>query len=131
MRGHIHEVEMAVPQEIKRLVERYEAQREAYESGQYKETQNGGNEGVVPAKLITSAPWEFAVGPAAVLLEALDKWPAKLGDIAARMAQGIRTSANEVYVLDLVRESGSTVTAHSRILDRDVRKDHVRVIHPR
>ncbi len=30
---------MAVPQEIERLIERYDAQREAYESGQYKETE--------------------------------------------------------------------------------------------
>ncbi len=30
---------MAVPQEIERLLERYDAQREAYESGQYKETE--------------------------------------------------------------------------------------------
>jgi hypothetical protein len=30
---------MAVPHEIKRLLERYDAQREAYESGQYKETE--------------------------------------------------------------------------------------------
>ena len=30
---------MIVPQEIKRLLERYDAQREAYESGQYKETE--------------------------------------------------------------------------------------------
>lgn len=30
---------MAVPPEILRLIERYEAQREAYQSGQYKETQ--------------------------------------------------------------------------------------------
>jgi len=78
-------------------------------------------EGVVPAKLITSKPWDFAIGPGAKLLESLDNWPIKLADIADRMAQGIRTSANEVYVLDLVRESGNTITAHSRILDRHVR----------
>jgi hypothetical protein len=55
------------------------------------------------------------------LLEALDKWPAKLADIAERMAQGIRTSANEVYVLNFVRENGNIITAHSNILDRDVK----------
>jgi hypothetical protein len=38
MRRQVHEVEMAVPKEITRLLERYDAQREAYESGQYKET---------------------------------------------------------------------------------------------
>ena len=30
---------MPVPQEIEQLIERYDAQREAYESGQYKETE--------------------------------------------------------------------------------------------
>ena len=39
MRHQIHEVEMAIPKEITRLLERYDAQREAYESGQYKETE--------------------------------------------------------------------------------------------
>jgi NOL1/NOP2/fmu family ribosome biogenesis protein len=46
--------------------------------------------------------------------------PVKLGNIAERMGQGIRTSANEVYVLDLVSSSGSTVTAHSKQLDQEV-----------
>jgi len=41
MRHWIQEVAMAVPQEIVRLIERYNAQREAYESGQYKETEMG------------------------------------------------------------------------------------------
>jgi hypothetical protein len=39
MRRQVHEVEMAVPKEITRLLERYDAQRDAYESGQYKETE--------------------------------------------------------------------------------------------
>ena len=39
---------MPVPQEVKRLVERYDAQREAYESGQYKETEKGDDEDEVP-----------------------------------------------------------------------------------
>jgi len=55
------------------------------------------------------------------LFARLREFRAKLGDIADRMAQGIRTSANEVYVLDIVRESSNIVTAHSNILDRDVK----------
>jgi hypothetical protein len=47
--------------------------------------------------------------------------PVKLGGITERMAQGIRTSANEVYVLDLVKCTGEILTVHSKILDRDVK----------
>jgi type I restriction-modification system DNA methylase subunit len=80
-----------------------------------------GTEGVIKASEITGAGWNFSVGNGAALFARLREFPAKLGDIADRMAQGIRTSANEVYVLDIVRESSNLVTAHSDILDRDVK----------
>mgnify|MGYP001091040009 FL=1 len=79
-----------------------------------------GIQGDIPAGKIPAAEWNFVVGEGAKVQDAFDKWPVKLGDIAERMAQGIRTSANEVYVLDLVRENGDIITAHSKILDRDV-----------
>ena len=53
--------------------------------------------------------------------------PIKLGDIAARMAQGIRTSANEVYVLDTVAEGHTVLTAHSQQLDRKVKLERTAV----
>jgi hypothetical protein len=46
--------------------------------------------------------------------------PLKLGDVARHIAQGIRTSANEVYVLDMVSSKGDIIVAHSKQLDRDV-----------
>lgn len=81
----------------------------------------GGVEGDVPAKDITDSEWNFAVGKAAKAFVTLDKWPVTLADIAERMAQGIRTSANEVYVLDLIGESGNTIIAYSKILNREVK----------
>lgn len=51
----------------------------------------------------------------------------KLGDVAQRIAQGIRTSANEVYVLDIVSEDGDTVTAKSKILSREVELERAAV----
>jgi type I restriction-modification system DNA methylase subunit len=77
-------------------------------------------EGNIPSSKITASEWNFAVGKSAALFEKLSKMPVKLGDVAERMAQGIRTSANEVYVLDLVSESGNHVTAHSKQLGRNV-----------
>jgi hypothetical protein len=78
-------------------------------------------EGVVKAKQVTASEWNFGVGANSNLLDKFRKWPVKLADIAARMAQGIRTSANEVYVLDIVHETANTITAHSKILNRDVK----------
>jgi hypothetical protein len=78
-------------------------------------------EGVVKAKQLTASEWNFSVGANADLLDKFNKWPVKLANIAERMAQGIRTSANEVYVLDIVHETANMITAHSKILSRDVK----------
>ncbi len=77
-------------------------------------------EGTVPAERATAAEWNFVVGRGADLFERLRQMPVKLGDVAERIAQGIRTSANEVYVLDLVAVEGDLITAHSKHLERDV-----------
>jgi hypothetical protein len=77
--------------------------------------------GEVQATTVTSEEWNFAVGKGAALFERVSKMPVKLVDIANRMAQGIRTSANEVYVLDLVSTSSNLITAHSKQLGRDVK----------
>ena len=79
-----------------------------------------GTEGEIPAGKVTEGEWNFVVGPGAALFERLSDMPVKLGDIAERMAQGIRTSANEVYVLELVSDNGELIQAHSRHLDRHV-----------
>jgi hypothetical protein len=50
-----------------------------------------------------------------------------LGDVAARMAQGIRTSANEVYVLDMLSVSGDLITARSKQLGQDVELERAAV----
>lgn len=79
-----------------------------------------GTEGAIPAANITASEWNFTVGRGADLFEKLRRMPVKLGDVAAGMAQGIRTSANEVYVVDLVSSTDETVIAHSTQLNRDV-----------
>ncbi len=78
-------------------------------------------EGDLPSTTATSAEWNFTVGSDAALFEKLSKMPIKLGDIAEKMAQGIRTSANEVYVVDVLDKSGSTMTVGSKYLQRSVR----------
>jgi type I restriction-modification system DNA methylase subunit len=65
--------------------------------------------------------WNFVLGNGAELFVKLNQQPVRLRDVADRMAQGIRTSANEVYVLRVVAESGKTVTAYSEKLGREVK----------
>jgi hypothetical protein len=77
-------------------------------------------EDTIPKDRITGAEWNFSVGAGARLFEKLSKMPQKLVDIAERMAQGIRTSANEVYVLDLISAEGNLIRVHSKLLNRDV-----------
>ena len=79
-----------------------------------------GTEGAIPAASITAAEWNFAVGRGADLFEKLRRMPVKLGDVARHIAQGIRTSANEVYVLDMVSSKGDFIVAYSKQLDRNV-----------
>jgi hypothetical protein len=96
----------------------------------WKTPQNGKNvppgeesvaEGAIPASHITDAEWDFHVGNGAALFGKLNRIPMKLGDVAARMAQGIRTSANEVYVLDTVAEGQTVLTVRSQQLCRAVK----------
>ncbi len=77
--------------------------------------------GKIPAANVNASEWNFMVGDGRALFEKLSRMPIKLGDVAERMAEGIRTSANEVYVLDLVSVSGSVVTAFSKRLNRNVK----------
>ena len=79
-----------------------------------------GQEVEIATERISSEEWDFAVGKDAALFEKLSRMPIKLDRIAARMAQGIRTSANEIYVLDIVKTRGELITAYSQKLAREV-----------
>jgi hypothetical protein len=77
-------------------------------------------EGELPATVVTAAAWNFATDSGTALFDRLENMPVKLSSIAERLAQGIRTSANEVYVLDVREDNGETITAYSKHLDKEV-----------
>ncbi len=79
-----------------------------------------GDSGTIPANSVTAAEWNFTVGRGAELFEKLRLIPVKLGDVVDRIAQGIRTSANEVYVIDTTSEISDTLVAFSKILNRNI-----------
>ena len=74
----------------------------------------------ISAKKIGNAEWNFAVGKGSSVFEHLKQIPQKLGYLADRIAQGIRTSANEVYVLKVRVEGSARVEAQSEQLDEVV-----------
>jgi adenine-specific DNA-methyltransferase len=80
----------------------------------------GGAEADIQSERVTAAEWNFAVGPGAALFELLKAMPMKLGEVADRISQGIRTSANEVYVLDVISEKNDSLVAWSESLKKEV-----------
>jgi type I restriction-modification system DNA methylase subunit len=75
---------------------------------------------IAPASF-TGEQWNFVLSDGAELFAKLNEQPVRLRDVAERIAQGIRTSANPVYVLDLRSMDASTVTAFSEQLQREVK----------
>ena len=73
------------------------------------------------SKGISSSEWNFVVGDKGAIIDKLrDKFPSfKL--FAKRIAQGIRTSANQIYVLDYISEENNLITAKSKELNKDVK----------
>lgn len=80
-----------------------------------------GAQATISSSTVTGKEWNFTAGDGVKLFNRLSTLPLRLGDMAERMAQGIRTSANEVYVVDVVSRTSNTVTALSVSLGRKVR----------
>ncbi len=76
--------------------------------------------GAINADKISGSEWNFTVGEGAGLFEKLSNMPVKLANMAEKIAQGIRTSANEVYVLDTVSTEGEQIVSYSKQLDKKI-----------
>jgi hypothetical protein len=76
-----------------------------------------GTEGAIPAANITAAEWNFTVGRGADLFEKLRRMPVKLEGVTSRIFQGIKTSADKIYIVEeKERETGPSgrIKVHSR-----------------
>jgi len=56
--------------------------------------------GLVRAEKLTAKDWVFAAGPAADLLDKLKKQPATLESVTDRIFQGLKTSADKIYIVE-------------------------------
>ena len=67
----------------------------------------------IDVETITHQNWNFPIGSNLSLFERLNKMPVKAKDIVNKISQGIRTSANKIYVLDLIQKNENSVIVYS------------------
>ena len=71
--------------------------------------------GMLDAGKATVAEWNFNVGISTVLLDNLSQMPVKLGDFADVFV-GLQTSADDVFILDLIKEGPNSLVLQSKSL---------------
>jgi len=76
------------------------------------------DEGEISADGISSLAWNFSVSPGAPLFERLSAISPRLGDVADIFV-GLQTSADKVFILDLVSESQETLLLKSKALGEE------------
>ena len=67
----------------------------------------------IPAAKLNGGDWIFAAGPTGALLEKLAKAPATLESITTRIFQGIKTSADKIYIVEERERRGNLVRVWS------------------
>ena len=75
-------------------------------------------EGIVKEDQVRGDEWNFIVGPGASLFSRLTAMPHKMGDVADIFV-GLQTSADDVYIMDLVAETEDRYRLVSRALGRE------------
>ena len=68
---------------------------------------------LLPAEKLTSEDWVFAVGPAGDLLDKLRQQPNTLESVTDRIFQGLKTSADKIYIVEERKRSGNRVLVWS------------------
>ena len=72
----------------------------------------------IPADRATAAEWNFTVGAGAALFEKLRAMPVKLESVTSRIFQGIKTSADKIYIVEEVHREENQVLVYSREKER-------------
>jgi type I restriction-modification system DNA methylase subunit len=79
--------------------------------------------GKISKKQVTEAPWRFSFGEEAVLIEKIMSMGLPLEEVTERIFQGLKTSADKIYILDVIERKKKSIKAHSAHLARDVELD--------
>ncbi len=76
-------------------------------------------EGKVPATSVTTDDWNFVIGRGAELFERLRQMPVKLDQVADRIFQGIKTSADKIYIVEKLDRDDKRIKVYSREKDAE------------
>ncbi len=71
-------------------------------------------EGTIPAVRATSQEWNFVVGRGAKLFEKLSQMPVRLENVTSRIFQGIKTSADKIYITEEIERDAGHVKVYSK-----------------
>ena len=72
------------------------------------------NEDTIQISCITQSDWNFSIGKSSSLLERLSSLPLKLENVTSRIFQGIKTSADKIYIVDELERDADNVKIFSR-----------------
>ena len=84
--------------------------------------------GTIPQDRFGASEWHFSVGPGAALLDRVRTSDLKLGDVADIFV-GLQTSADDVFILDVIREGPRVTHALSKASDGPVKLEST-LLHP-
>src|SRR5215203_5547397 len=88
-----------------------------------------GEEGVVPAAIATTDEWNFVIGAGAEMFQRLRQMPLTLEEVTSRIFQGIKTSADKIYIVEEIEREEGRVKVFSREKNGEYRLE-VGLLHP-
>ncbi len=75
--------------------------------------------GKINTSRVTESEWNFSVGANAVLFEKLSDMPTKLENVTLRIFQGIKTSADKIYIVEEKERHSTKVKVYSTEKDAE------------
>jgi len=77
------------------------------------------NQGTIISEAASHEEWTFVIGPGAAIFRRLMDMPHKLEDVTERIFQGLKTGADEVYILDQLERRKGEVKVFSRATETE------------
>ena len=74
---------------------------------------------LVSKKHVSPSPWRFHFEESSSLVEKLKQHSIPLEEVTERIFQGLKTSADKIYIMDVKEHKGKLITVHSKELDKD------------
>jgi len=71
------------------------------------------NSGKIPLTNVSAKEWNFIAGKGYGLFERLSEFPVKLEDVTSRIFQGIKTSADKIYIVNEIEQKDNKVLIYS------------------